>query len=385
MNKVLLLTNILPPYRIPVFNALGQLLEPKGFKFKIAFMAEREENREWRVRKEELKVDYSILPGWHKFLWQAELPIHINPSIWNFLRRENPDVIIIGGYVLLSYWAALLYGRIFRKKLILWTSTTPECVKGRGPLRNALRRFFIRHVDAFVTYGTRASAFLEKSGVNSDSIFTGCNVGDTKFFRMAVFQYIEGSEFPKEKAKYDKPVLLYVGRFTPRKGIWQLLKALEALGSRTWSLIMVGSGPLQKQIEEYLQQSDLRDRVHIAGFLEKEDLVRFYAVADIFILPSLLDRFGIVVSEALASGLFTVVSRYAGAAWDLIEPGKNGLITDPLNPEDLRLNIEKAMDFVLSPEFSKKNIARSIDHLGPEKYAQAFVDAVKYALGRRSE
>jgi len=378
VKRVILLTNILSPYRVPLFNALGRFLRERGYDFKIVFLAERESNRRWRVRKEELKVEHVLLPGWHYFLWRHEFPIHINRGIWEFLRREDPDVIIAGGYSIPAYWVGLFYCKVFKKRLILWTSTTPECVKGRDFIRRSLRAFFIRQADAYVTYGTRAADFLERFGVDKGSIFIGYNVGDVEFFKKAVVEYRKGHNFHEDREKFSSPVLLFVGQLIPRKGILQLLQALSGLKSRPWTLIVVGSGLLQGEIEKQLKQKNLQDRVHLVGFHEKETLAKFYALADIFVLSSLREPYAIVVSEALASGLFTIASRYDGAAWDLIKPGENGLVVDPTNIEKLRLAIEKALDMVSEPRLSREKIIHSIEQFTPDRYAQAFVDAINY-------
>lgn len=381
-KKVLLLTNILSPYRVPLFNILSKVLNKKGIKFKVVFMAENEHNREWRIRKDELEVDYTVLPGWHHFIWKYELPIHINWSIWKSLRQESPDVIISGGYSYLSNWFALIYCKLLHKKLILWTGTTPESVKGKCFLRSGLRKTFIKNCNAFVTYGERSADFLNDSGIDSNSIFIGCNVGDVDFFRKAVAAYRMGKDFQKEKSKFSAPLLLYVGQLIPRKGILQLIAALSELKSQPWHLLIVGNGPLRQTIEERLRINQINDRVHLIGFQDKEKLVKFYALADIFVFPSLLDPFGIVVSESLASGLFTITSKYAGASWDLIKQGENGLIIDSKNIEELRSAIIKAIDIVSNRDFSREKIVRSIEHLTPTSYAQAFVKAIEYVMSR---
>jgi len=378
MKKVILLTNILSPYRVPLFNTLGWFLRERGYDFKVVFLAERESNRQWKVRKEELKIEHVVLQGWHYFLWRYEFPIHINPGIWKFLRKENPDVIITGGYSTSTYWVGLLYCKIFKKRLILWTSTTPECVKGADFIRRSLRTFFIKQADAYVMYGTRAADFLERFGVDKESVFIGCNVGDVEFFKKATVEYRKSHHFHEEKKKFSPPVLLFVGQLIPRKGILQLFQALSDLKSKPWTLIIIGSGPLHREIEKRTRKKNLQNRVHLVGFHEKEALTKFYALADIFVLPSLREPYAIVVSEALASGLFTIASRYAGATWDLIKPGENGLVVDPTNIGELRLAIEKALDIVSEPGFSREKVICSIKQFTPERYAQAFVDAVNY-------
>jgi glycosyltransferase involved in cell wall biosynthesis len=75
--------------------------------------------------------------------------------------------------------------------------------------------------------------------------------------------------------------------------------------------------------------------VHFYGFRQVEENPVFYALADAFILPSLWEEWGLVVNEAMASGLPVIVSKTAGCATDLVQEGVNGFTFDPGNVEQL--------------------------------------------------
>jgi len=124
---------------------------------------------------------------------------------------------------------------------------------------------------------------------------------------------------------------------------------------------------------------NIREHVHIEGFHEREALAKYFATSDIFVLPSLLDPGPIVISEALASGLFVVASRYDAIAPDLIVPGENGMIVAPGDIEGLRSSLEQAIERAASPRFDRRGVVRSVDGT-PERYAKAFVDAVSFVL-----
>jgi glycosyltransferase involved in cell wall biosynthesis len=383
MKKIILLTNILAPYRIPLYNLLGEKFKREGYKLKIAFMAEIEENRAWQIRRSELQTEAIVLPGWHKFFWRSEFPFHLNWGVWKFLKRENPDVVISGGYSEPANWVALAYCKHFAKPLILWTSVTKESVKGRDILRRTLRSFFIRLSDAFVTYGKKATEYLLEFGIAPEAVFTGCNLGDVEFYREATLKFRKTAEFVELRSSLKKPVLLYVGQFIHRKGILQLLDALSGLKNERWSLLLVGDGPLQGEIKKRIEAQGLSDRVVLTGFKEKEELAKFYSVSDIFVLPSLREPYAIVISEALASGVFVVASRYDGAAWDLIEEERNGIIVDPTDAIGLREGIRKALKIVQNPAFNREAITQSIANFGLDRYAQAFINAALYVAEKK--
>ena len=374
--RAILLTNILSPYRIPLFNALKAC---EGWTFTIAFLAERESNRRWRVRADELTVTHVTLPGWSRYVWRLELPLHVNWGVYRFLKQEDPDAVILGGYASLGSWLALLFCRLNGRRLILWSGTTGASVRMRSRLMQAARRVFVRAAGAFVTYGTRAAEFLVLLGARRESIFVGPNVGDVEFFREAVRRFRETPDFAQARATLRGPVILFVGQFIPRKGIVQLLRALSEVRGRDWTAYVVGDGPLRAHLESLRAELGLTGRVHFKPFQEREDLVTSYGLADIFVLPSLLEVGAIVVSEALASGLFVLASQGDGVAPDLIQPGRNGRIFDPSNPRAFSSAIEDALQIV-SRTNVRNDIVDSMASHTPEHYALAFCRALRHAL-----
>jgi len=110
--KLLLITNIIAPYRIPVWNYIARA---DDFDFKVIALAETEKNREWKLAKKDIKFDYKTLPGIHSFFCQKEWPIHLNIGLGKILFSYKPDIIITSGYDSLVYWEAFLYCKIFKK------------------------------------------------------------------------------------------------------------------------------------------------------------------------------------------------------------------------------------------------------------------------------
>ncbi len=119
----------------------------------------------------------------------------------------------------------------------------------------------------------------------------------------------------------ESPLLLYVGRLSPEKDIERLRPMLEALpGSR---LALVGDGPHRKALEKHFAGQ----AVYMAGFLRGEELAAGYASADVFVMPSRTETLGLVVLEAMSSGLPVVAAR-AGGIPDMIVDGETGFLFD---------------------------------------------------------
>ncbi|PKP61399.1 hypothetical protein CVT91_03305 [Candidatus Atribacteria bacterium HGW-Atribacteria-1] len=328
-KNVLIITNIISPYRIPLFNYMSL---QKDIKFKVVALAELEDNRNWEVKKDYIRFDYEILPGWHSFIWgkKREVAIHINKYVIKILKRFNPDVVITSGYDSLAYWQAFLYCKVFRKKFVLWNETTLLSVGSLRGIRKLLKKIIIKGSDKYIASGVEAKKYLEYLGAELKNIHISINTVDVNFFRNTTLKYRNNKDYLVRRKKYPEYLLLYVGQLIRRKGIIQVLKALDYLRDPEIGLIIVGSGPQEKELKKFCEEKNLND-IFFEGFQQQEMLPKYYALTDIFILPSFEEVWGLVVNEALASGLYVLSSQYAGASYDLIKEGWNGEIFNPNN------------------------------------------------------
>ncbi len=125
----------------------------------------------------------------------------------------------------------------------------------------------------------------------------------------------------------DQPVLAYVGRVAPEKGLQTLIAVAQALPD--CPLLVVGDGPGRAPLAQALAGHN----VHFTGWLHGAELAAAYATADLFVFPSVTETFGQVVREAMASGL-PVVGMAAGGVQDLVSPGSTGLLCRPADVAD---------------------------------------------------
>lgn len=375
-KRVLLMTNIIAPYRIPLFNAI---LERGNFYFKVVALAEREKNREWELSENKIKFNYQILYGWHWFVFgkKREVAIHINRGVFKVFLEYKPDVIIASGYDDLAYWQAFLYCKLYRKKYILWNGTTLLSAGSIRGIRALLKRIIIRGADRYIAYGTKAKEYLEYFGAEGGKIYTGTNTVDMEDFRSRVEEYRNKGSFSKERKQYPKYLLLYIGQLINRKGIIQVLKALDILGDQEIGFFIVGSGPEERNLKVFCKEKNIKN-VFFEGFKQQEELIKYYAFSDIFILPSLEEVWGLVVNEAMASGLYVLSSKYAGASYDLIKEGSNGEIFDPNDVEEIIGSIKGAKENIEDIKEHRNDISKNAcKEFGIEKYAGEFIKAIK--------
>jgi|GEM_PF-163373 FkbM family methyltransferase len=125
--------------------------------------------------------------------------------------------------------------------------------------------------------------------------------------------------------KNNEVVMLYVGRLSKEKSPITMLEAYEKLHRSNMHLFLVGDGPMRKKVEEKINSLKLTN-VHLVGFKPREVLLSFYAIADIFIMPSKKDALPLAINEAMCFGLPVIVSDKVGTTVDLIRDGYNGYI-----------------------------------------------------------
>ncbi|MFH1645174.1 MAG: glycosyltransferase family 4 protein, partial [Candidatus Omnitrophota bacterium] len=139
----------------------------------------------------------------------------------------------------------------------------------------------------------------------------------------------------------EKLIILSACKLIPRKRVIDLLKAYEELPSRVRTLlVIVGDGNQKQDLEEYVKTRGLYG-VSFVGFKNQLEIVKYYAIADIFVLPSVGEPWGLVINEAMNFGLPIVATDKVGSAYDLIKEGENGFIYPAKDVNALSLIIEK--------------------------------------------
>lgn len=379
--KVLLVTNIIPPYRIPLFKYIYQA---ENFNLKLIALAEKEANREWQITKDQIKINYKVLPGIHKFIRSKEITIHLNWGLWKAILRYKPDIIITSGYDMLAYWEAFLYCKVFKKKYILWNGTTLLSAGRINGFIGRIKQMIIGGADRYIAYGKKATEYLTHMGASKEHIHVGINTVDMNWFRKKAREFHQDEKLRKERSRYPKLLMLYVGQLIKRKGIYQLLKALSELHDPNVGLLIVGNGPQERELRKFCQDQKL-ENVYFEGFQQQEALLRYYALADVLILPSFKEVWGLVINEALASGIYVICSNYAGAAYDLIKEGWNGILFNPHGIKELIILIRKAKEQAEDIRARRDAISEHACHeFGIERSAKAFSNAVEAVISNKA-
>ncbi|MBX3237147.1 MAG: glycosyltransferase family 1 protein [Nitrospiraceae bacterium] len=336
--KLTILTNILTPYRLPLFEAMRDRVQ----EFSVLLMAQREENRQWTMGAAPFHVE--VLPGFHVRPWNADVAIHCNYGVGSALRRLNPDVVLNAGFAAANI-SAFGYCKLHRRKFVQWAHLSLQDGAHASAVRRQLRHWLIRYADGSIGESSHAREAFIHYGAPPDRAITATMPLDVVGLRRRVAEARLRRETSDRLAGLSKPVLLSIGQIIPRKGYQELFDLYERLlrTHPTASLLIAGDGRDRARYQEEARRRAW-DNVHFAGFVQASDLPAYFAVSDAFIFHTLYDPFGLVLSEAMAAGVPAVSSVHAMATLDLVEDGVTGYRIDPRDPDASAAAVRRLLD-----------------------------------------
>jgi len=251
-----------------------------------------------------------------------------SPELRSIMIHERFDAVVVSGWHTKSYWQAIR---------ACWESGTPVMVRSdshlhddRPAFRKILKwlpyRYFISRIDACLAAGTWSRDYFLHYGARPERVFivphcTGLTAPvarDVAAHRRALRS--------RWGIRENACVFLFAGKFIARKRPFDFMRAVAAAsapGAPVHGLI-VGDGPLRGEMEEL--GASLCAPVTFTGFLNQTEMPDAYTAADILVLPSDQDTWGLVVNEAMTRGRACIVSDRVGCAPDLIEPGRTGFV-----------------------------------------------------------
>ena len=244
------------------------------------------------------------------------------------IAATQPDAVLIPG------WHSPMYRRALRECAtrripVVYRGDSTLQVPHRGiidvawTLRTAWR---LTHFDAYLSVGARSREFLEQLGAPSDRVFDSPHAVDNDFFAAAAapHQSVDGRRAARARfgIGMEELVLLFAGKLDPIKRPLDAIRAAAALNA---TLLVAGDGALNTEMRREAERTGAR--VRFAGFLNQSRMPEAYAVADCLVLPSERETWGLVVNEAMATGLPCVVSETCGCAADLIDDATGATFT----------------------------------------------------------
>jgi glycosyltransferase involved in cell wall biosynthesis len=238
---------------------------------------------------------------------------------------------VIHGWSFASYWLGILFARLTGTPIFLRVESPRNQEVMKSGLRFTLKKLFFRYfffplVSRFLYIGEENRLFYKYYGVTDAKLFfTPYAVDNEKLLGLTA-----GTDKASLKkaigVREDATLILMTGKLVEKKRPFDLLEAFQKIQNPQTTLMFVGDGWLRPRLEERVHAEGMSN-VLFVGFKNQEELPRYYAAADIFVLPSEQgETWGLVVNEALCFGLPVIVSDLVGSAKDLVRHGENGYI-----------------------------------------------------------
>ncbi len=238
--------------------------------------------------------------------------------------------------------------------------------------------------------GSEHKDYLKKLGFPGDRIHLGYDAVDNEYFihQTDIVRENPDKHLSLPGIRRGKKYFLASARFIKRKNLpfliyaynryCQKMKKAGDEGNR-WDLILLGDGDEREELEQLIQDLNL-DGVTLAGIQQIDMLPSYYALAGAFIHPALQDQWGLVVNEAMASGLPVLVSSGSGCASELVENGVNGFIFNPTDLDQLSDLMYKISSNSYDLDLMGKASLDKIRQWGPDKFAIGIHQAVLTAF-----
>jgi len=379
-RRLVILTEIIAPYRIPVFNALAARAEVDPH---VIFLADTDPGlRQWQVYRDEIRFSHQVLKSDRYRVGRYNLLLNRGASA--ALRTRNPEIILGGGYNYPAMWQAQRWARRHGIPFLLWSeSNTLDARRNFWGVEAAKRRF-IQACQGYVVPGVSAAAYLQTFGVAHERIFIAPNAVDVTRFSNGA-QQARLDPGLRQRLGLPQRYLLYVGRFVRAKGVFDLLTAYATLPEsirRDVGLVLAGDG------EEFAELRRRSREIHTGvvvfpGFLQRDELPAFYAFAEALVFPTHSDPWGLVVNEAMACGRPVIVSKVAGCVADLVREGENGYVVGARDPQALSRVMEHLLNTpALQSQMGHRSLQISSRFI-PEAWAEGCVRAIAGTFGDR--
>ena len=268
----------------------------------------------------------------------------INHGLAKILKEGDYDVLWVHGYMrlyhLVSMMRARLQGRIVLNRDEAWAMSA-----ARGPVKNAVKRLLYRLLrrlcHGWLVIGTANRDYYLANGMSEETIFSVPYAVDNTAFAQRAAEASATREALRAELGLEegRPVVLYASKFMERKRPEDLVAAFARVAAepaaRQPYLVMVGDGDRNAALQKQAKSLNIDSLVRFAGFRNQTELPRFYDLCDVFVLPSLLEPWGLVVNEVMNAGRAVIVSDQVGAAADLVQNGENGFVFPAGNVEAL--------------------------------------------------
>jgi glycosyltransferase involved in cell wall biosynthesis len=307
-------------------------------------------------------------------------------SFWSDLEQMNPDVVAVNGWN--NFGSLIAANCCLRRRIpMVVMSESSRQDEPRTWWKEAIKRRIVGLYSAALVGGQRHVEYLAELGMPRERVFTGYDVVDNDYFGRRTAE-IRNAKFElRNKRGLPENYFLASARFIEKKNLSSLIEAYAEYRRRSeietkvpWDLVVLGDGPLRETLNSQLSTLNLNEHVHLPGFKPYDELPVYYALAKAFVHASTTEQWGLVVNEAIASGLPVIVSERCGCMPELVQG--NGFTFDPTNEHELTARLLEMAS--LSDEERKRlgeKSYRIAANFAPERFGEGLERAASVAMG----
>jgi glycosyltransferase involved in cell wall biosynthesis len=339
--KILIITNIPSPYRVDFFNELGKLCD-----LTVLFEKSASEERDKRWLSEEYRYFKGIIMKGITTATDKALCLEVIKYI-----RKDYDHVIVCNMASPTGMLAIVFMKLLRIKYII--EGDGAFPGNRSGLKGKVKKFLMKGAKGYFSTAEMHDRYYLTNGADKGLIY---RYPFSSIRRKNILKELPSeSQKTKLKAKYnieEAKLIITVGQFIYRKGFDVLLKACQYINPNIGVFIVGG-----KPTNEYLDMvGNLKlSNIHFTDFMSKGELFEIFQCADLFVLPTREDIWGLVINEAMACGLPVITTNRCIAGLELVTEGKNGYIV-PVEDENTLAN---KINIVLSDEKKRREMGIS--------------------------
>lgn len=366
MIKMLYLTNIPTPYRNKRFDMMDKIFNEYGIELQVYYMRATEQDHRWSIDDLKFNHNFYIDKGFYKLF--KGIHLHFNPKILKLIRKNNFDIVVVGGISSPTHWFTPYLLKKDQYK-ILSAESNPYSEKRKSKFARNFKKLLINRYDSYQITGNRAKDYLEqiKGVISDESLIRLPNLIDED--SLASVQNIRSEIRYKIRQKYlikeHEQLWICPARLESFKGLDLFLPATEGL--QNIKIVIAGEGSQRSRLEKMVSDKDLP--VLFTGHMSSEEISLMYWSADLFLLPSIRDASPLAPIEASYTGLPLLLSTRIGNFEDVYiktENQRNGWGFNPYKNQEMLPNLLK--------EISKMDLKelKKMGELSKQNYNEKF-------------
>jgi glycosyltransferase involved in cell wall biosynthesis len=310
---------------------------------------------------------------WRAFCWALE--------------QARPDVAAVNGWN--NFGSLVAADCCVRRGIpMVVMSESAQQDEPRTWWKEMIKRRIVALYSAALVGGQRHIEYLVELGMPRDRIFTGYDVVDNAYFRRRTEEIRSQKSDVRKQYGLPENYFLASARFIEKKNLPTLIRAYagyrqksEASGNPPWDVVLLGDGPLREALNSQLSTLNLHRHVRLPGFKQYDELPVYYALAKAFVHASTTEQWGLVVNEAIASGLPVIVSNRCGCVPELVQG--NGFTFEPTDEHELG---SRLLQIASLSDDERRRLGdasyRIAANFAPERFGEGLEQAAQLALNQ---